>query len=469
MKSESEPKNGFTLVEAADKLGISYSFMYQLLRTRQQSGLFPNAFKISFANRSRWQIPKDDLDAYITSAATTTLNRADGQRSPDPQPKKVFTLRETAEELGISYSSMVHLIHTRQQSGHFPNAFKISFSENGRWQIPLRDLDAYLTSAANTAQKRIAGQRSPNPQLKKAFTLHEAAEELGISHSTMVRLIQTRQQSGHFPNAFQLTFAQYGRWRIPVGDLLAYVGPTSTNPNRANWERTIQHQAQNRAQPNKFFTQHEAADELGITYNHMYKLLYTRKKSGHFPNAFKKGRWQIPPRDLDAYITSAATTALKRIDRQRSPDPQLKKVFSLREAADELQMSYFNMIRLIRARQQSDHFPNAFKISFANKGHWRIPVADLLDYVGPTSTNPNRANWERTIQHQAQNRPKPNKVFTQREAVHELGISHSYMYKLLYTRQQSGHFPNAYKTSPYGRWRIPVGDLDNFKKIGDNQ
>ena len=60
-----------------------------------------------------------------------------------------LTLQEAADKLNITTRTLTKLLEARK----FPGAWKVTDSPNSPWRIPETDLDAYIKTQAEKAQK----------------------------------------------------------------------------------------------------------------------------------------------------------------------------------------------------------------------------------------------------------------------------------------------------------------------------
>ena len=247
------------------------------------------------------------------------------------------------------------------QDKKFPNTFK----SNNKWWIPIKDIEAY--------------EKVQND--KRLLSAKEAAERLGYKS-----LDSLFNNIDNFPNAFKFN----GKWKIPLDDLSLY-------------EKKLQ-----------CLTVKQVAIEVGNT-----SLAYITDMihKNQFPNAFKlKGRWWIPPEDLESFKKSIR------------PEGYL----TTRETAKEL--GYTGIIRLIQEKK----LPNAIKINNV----WWIPIGDVKTFKI------------------SKNIDTKENFMNLKEAAKELGYKSSanIMYYL-----KKNKFPNAFTVK--GHWKIPIEDIEAFRKL----
>ncbi|MED3899846.1 helix-turn-helix domain-containing protein [Priestia megaterium] len=404
------PKDCLDTTQVAKELG--YARIIKLL----QKNKFPNAFQL----HRKWWIPRSDVENF------KSLNKRDDS----------LDLKEAAIELGYKSRQAVNYLI---KSGKFPNAYLLE----GRWRIPLKDIQTFKKDA-NQNNYLTSSQTRARLNYKAAFSIIQLIEK------------------GEFPNAFKFN----NKWRIPIEDIEAFerklnpadclnvkqlterLGYKSTLrvtelirnnkfPNAfkhlEKWLIPIQDIEMYKKQcpPSNFLDTKEAANRLG--YSNSAKVLQQIKKN-IFPNAIKfNGKWQIPVKDIDAYVAYQSIQLSRKKRTKPSRQSALQdNCIDVETAAEKLKLQNKKYINNLIKKNK---FPNAFKES----KKWWIPVNDIKLYQ--ESINETLLKYLNT-----------------KQASKRLQYSSPGVITLMIKQQK---FPNALKLN--GQWLIPLSDVENFE------
>ncbi|WP_317946906.1 helix-turn-helix domain-containing protein [Sporosarcina saromensis] len=398
------------LKAAANILGVhSKANMLNLLK----KNTFPNAFKFN----NSWRIPVGDIDNFSSKF------------------KDCLSTMQVVERLGYKSEFPVHQLI---KESIFPDAFK----ENGRWWIPLSNIEAL--------------EKGQSQLLCTA----QVAQRLNLSNAQVIGLIQ----KDAFPNAFKRNL---GKWSIPIKDIEKF-------EERYNTDDSID--------------LGEASRRLGYQSQTKIRDLL---KDGHFPNAYKfGGKTLIPLADFGKVQKALEKRKKEKQIKQKLPpeNPEnhekLLNTVGLNEAA---QMLGFQSRQAVSYQLKKNSFPNAFKFN----NSWRIPISDIDNFLLKvkdclnTTQATDRLGYKAEFSvHQLIKKsilpdafkangqwwiPIPNIEVIEKQQSQSLGttqVMQRLNLKSSATVTELIHkdkIPNAFK-DVFGKWRIPLKDIEEYEE-----
>jgi len=187
-------------------------------------GEFPNAYK---DHSGKWRIPHKDIETFSKKSDDSSLSTQD-----------------TSKLLNKPVREINRLI----QDNTFPNAYRF----NGKWKIPLRDINKYDEV------------KNEHLNIEQAMSLLKYKSK----HS-----IFTLIEKSLLPNAFKFR----GEWKIPLEDIESIRKSLTSSLN------TI-----------------DTAKRLQLSSSQIVSEMI---RKGVFPNAFKDplSKWRIPLEDIEKY------------------------------------------------------------------------------------------------------------------------------------------------------------------------
>ncbi|HDG5480144.1 TPA: helix-turn-helix domain-containing protein [Staphylococcus aureus] len=264
----------------------------------------PNAYK----QGSAWKIPLNDIKNILGKQRSSIDTK---------EAMEIFRYNNT--------TSIIDLINL----SIFPNAFKL----NGKWRIPLSDIENYQFNSS------------------QSLSTTEAAIELGLSSNVAVSALIRKKT---FPNVFKFQ----GKWRIPRSDFDEYKEIYYDND-------------------------YLSIDKIMIILKKSRSTILSYIHAGVFPKSIKlNGSWRVHKDDLKNYESHLAKKKLA-LKMQRSKynnkriklndDPLVKDYLSAKDISDNLNISRYEVHKLFK--------DNTFNQSIKYGNQWWVPIKEYEKYL----------------------------------------------------------------------------------------
>lgn len=409
---ENERLNTLDVLQLRDKFNL-YSANYVTYLINR--GEFPNAYK---DHSGKWRIPYKDIEIFSKKSDDSSLSTKDTSTLLNKPVREInrliqdnifhnayrfngkwkIPLRDinkydeiNSEHLNIEQAMLLlnykskHSIFTLIEKSLLPNASKF----RGEWKIPLEDIESIrktLTSSLNTMQ---------------------TAKKLQLSSS---QIVYEMIRKGIFPNAFKDPLS---KWRIPLEDIEKY---------------EVQINIENHV---------DLAKAANILKYKSVSAIKHHLKKGRLPRSFKhQGKWWVHKDDLNNIKIDKNNNTNKKTSTSKTEPPKLNGFMNVKDIQIMLKIDKTEITSLIR----KEILLNALKYN----GKWWVPKSSVENYL---------SEQERV------NELKQNTLSVE-EAAKRLGYAAVGSMSNLINKEK--RFPNAFKIGVH--WRIPEEDIKAFEK-----
>lgn len=280
---------------------------------------------------------------------------------PEKRVKTTMSVREMREMLGLGKTESYWLVHK--------NYFE-TILVYGKMRIVVESFEKWY---ANQVKYKKVNGPAPGAELRQmSYSPQEIAKMLDITDSSVYYLIKR----DHIP-----TFKVDSWIRIRKQDFEKWYVQQEKH-------RTKKDRASDRVREEISLSMPEAARELGIPRNEVYKIFKAKANRGKFEYLKVRNQWRITresfdnwyesqseyvkPEDRPEYIAAEMERQNKEREARQASLFREKSVYTVEEAALLLDKSYYSVYRMIQSG----------KIAARKIGNsYRVPKEEILRFI----------------------------------------------------------------------------------------